>query len=84
MLKAITQLLEKHGRLSLRELSNYFDMAPDALEPMLHLLKRKNRITIDENSCGSATCSGCSCVSRSDMISASLTSPLDAAQHVVN
>ena len=69
MLRQIRELLEKHGRLSLRELSVHFSISSDALEPMLDLLIQKGQIRRIDFSCSSGkTCAGCSCASRDDML----------------
>jgi DNA-binding MarR family transcriptional regulator len=44
VLTEVLELLEKHGRLSLRELAGHFGMEPTALEPILDVLLRKGRI----------------------------------------
>ncbi len=70
MLTEILELLEKHGRLSLRELAGYFGMEPAALEPVLDVLMRKERIRAVSAECSTAgSCKGCSCSSREDMLS---------------
>jgi len=68
MLREIIELLEKHSRLSLRELALHFSMSCDALEPMLDLLVAKGRIVVVEIGCKKGGCSGCSCASRQDML----------------
>lgn len=68
MLSQIKHLLAERGRMTLRELAVHFAMEPDALEPMLALLVRKGQIRQNDLACG-ATCSGCACASRIDMIS---------------
>ncbi len=70
MLSEVLDLLEKHGRLSLRELSGYFKMEPAAMEPVLDILLRKERIRVISAECSAAgSCKGCSCSSREDMLS---------------
>jgi len=69
MLREIRQLLEKHGQLSLRELASHFSMATDAIEPMLNLLIQKHKICLIDFNCSTGkSCSGCSCISREDML----------------
>lgn len=67
MIKETKQLLRERGRLSLRELAQHFSMAPEALEPVLELLMRKGQVRLASEGCG-ATCSGCTCASREDML----------------
>lgn len=67
MLREIKQLLEEHKRLSLRELSSHFSMSPEAIEPMLNLLIKKQQIRLIDFNCSSGkSCSGCTCISRND------------------
>ena len=69
MLTEVLELLEKHGRLSLRELAGYFRMEPAALEPVLDVLLRKGRIRAVSSECSTTgSCKGCSCSSREDML----------------
>ncbi len=76
MLREIKQLLEKHGRLSLRELASHFAMSPDTLEPMLELLIQKKQIRLIDFSCSSGkSCSGCTCISRDDAMQYELATP---------
>lgn len=75
MLTQVLELLEKHRRLSLRELAGYFGMEPAALEPILDVLKRKKRIRVVSAGCStSSSCKGCSCSSREDMLSFEIVS----------
>ncbi len=70
MLTEVLELLEKHGRLSLREISGHFQMEPAAMEPVLDVLLRKKRIRAVSAECSTAgSCKGCSCSSREDMLS---------------
>ena len=70
MLTEMLELLEKNGRLSLRELAGHFGMEPAALEPVLDILLRKGRIRAVSAECSiSGSCKGCSCSSREDMLS---------------
>ncbi|MCD4775277.1 MAG: FeoC-like transcriptional regulator [Candidatus Aegiribacteria sp.] len=70
MLTEVLELLEKHGRLSLRELAGYFVIESAALEPILDVLMRKGRIRAVSAECSaSGSCKGCSCSSREDMLS---------------
>lgn len=70
MLTEVLELLEKHRRLSLRELAGYFGMEPVALEPILDVLIRKGRVRAVSAECSTAaSCKGCSCSSREDMLS---------------
>ena len=69
MFGEIRDLLKERGRMSLRELALHFSMSADAIEPMLDLLVRKNKIRQIDFSCESGkTCAGCSCASRVDMM----------------
>lgn len=72
MLSQITPLLAERGRMTLRELALHFAMEPDALEPMLSLLVQKGRIQQNDPACG-ATCAGCDCATRIDMVSYDVT-----------
>ncbi|NOQ22342.1 MAG: hypothetical protein GQ565_06800 [Candidatus Aegiribacteria sp.] len=70
MLTEVLELLRKHRRLSLRELADYFKMEPAALEPILDILLRKERIrTVSAECCSTGgSCKGCSCSSRESML----------------
>ena len=65
MFSEIKALLDKHERLSLRELATHFDMTPEAMEPMLHILVRKQQLRIYLGSCGTS-CDGCTCAAAAD------------------
>ncbi len=65
MLQAIQDLLKARGTLSRRELALHFDMAPDALVPMLELLERKGRIR--HHRLCNAGCPGCTCATADDL-----------------
>jgi hypothetical protein len=65
MLRATKQLLRERGRLSLRELALHFDMAPDALEPVLQVLVDKGQVCLLEPGRGPA-CAGCASACRED------------------
>ncbi len=69
MLSEILKLIKEHRRLSLAELMNHFGMTADALEPMMDILLRKERISIVSIDCSSGkSCSGCACADRESML----------------
>ncbi len=69
MLTEVLELLRKHRRLSLRELANHFGMEPAALEPIIDVLLRKERIrTVSAECSKGSSCKGCSCSSRESML----------------
>ena len=68
MLTEILELLRNQGSLSLLELSIYFRMDASALEPMMDVLIRKEKVQVVSSGCPSGSCSGCSCSSRESML----------------
>lgn len=67
MLSEIKELLAQHGRLTLQELAQHFQMEANALEPMLQKLIDKEQITKIEAGCGGAPCPGCASSCREAM-----------------
>jgi len=70
MLRDIRQIIRERGRMSLRELCIHFRIDADALEPMMDTLVRKGHVRRLEGGCplGKATCRGCVCAEREDVI----------------
>jgi hypothetical protein len=69
MLTEVLKLLKKHRRLSLLEIAGYFVMETAALEPILDVLLRKERIRSVSGECSTGgSCKGCSCSSRESMM----------------
>jgi hypothetical protein len=65
MMGEIKSLLRDRGRLTLRQIARHFEVATEAIEPMLKLLVDKGRLTTSLL-CG-AGCSGCSCADTADL-----------------
>ncbi len=65
MMSEIKSLLRDKDRLTLRQIARHFEMAPEAIEPMLKLLVDKGRLRA-ERLCGEG-CSGCACASKADL-----------------
>jgi len=65
MMGEIQKLLRARGQLTLRQLANHFNMTPEAMEPMAHVLIEKGRVKTSLLCEGS--CSGCSCATAADL-----------------
>jgi hypothetical protein len=63
MIGEIKKQLREHGALTLRQLARHFEMAPEAIEPMLALLARKGQLRTKTLCDG---CSGCACADAAD------------------
>ena len=69
MLTEVLELLGKCRRLSLRELAGYFGIEPAAMEPILDVLLRKERIRAVSAECSTGgSCKGCSYAGREDLL----------------
>lgn len=68
MLGIIQKAVKEKGSVSLRELALSLNIEISALEPMLEMLIRKNRIELIESGCRGKCCTNCSCSSREDMM----------------
>ena len=83
ILKQIDDYVHEIGFISLRALSQKFEMEPDALEPMLETLVRKGKVKRFDNNvspetkdagCASGSCHRCS---------HSCSNVVDPTQHIV-
>jgi hypothetical protein len=69
MLHEIMSLLDRHGRLSLRDIASLLKAEVSAVEPMLDLLVEKHRARRCAPLCVPRwlSCAACSCAAREDM-----------------
>jgi hypothetical protein len=68
MFSDILALLEKHGRLSLRELASLLRSDPGAVEPMMNLLLKKGRVELLSFECSGGSCANCESACREDAL----------------
>jgi hypothetical protein len=68
MLTEILELIRRHGRLSLIELTGQFRTDASALEPMMDILIRKGKVRIFSGGCAGGSCTVCSCASRESIL----------------
>ncbi len=64
----ISELLERGGVLSLRELADSLRMDPEALEPLMDLLLRRGKVEMVASGCPKGSCAGCTCADRAGML----------------
>lgn len=68
MLSEIVRLVEKNNQISLKDIAIHFRMESSAVEPMMDILIRKEKVMNVLSGCAGGSCSGCSCSSREDMM----------------
>lgn len=68
MLTDILKFVRKHQQASLLDISIHFQIDSAALEPMMDILLRKDKVRLFGAECSSGSCSGCSCSSRENMM----------------
>ncbi len=66
----IKNILQERKSMSLRELAIHFDMEPDAIEPIMDMLQKKNIVSVLDLKCKTckSSCSGCSVANRPNML----------------